>query len=418
VSNRTGCPDWVPSPYDGDPLNDPPDVRAYAAEQARTRHEPGDTSPEPTEPPRPQRYRFVDSAEFLAGDYRPRWLVPHILVRGQPGVIAGPSKGMKTSVLVDLGVSIATATPFLGAFPVADRVRVAIVSGESGEYTLKETCQRVLAAKRLSTSALTGWLKWEFTLPTFADLASMADFGADLARIEADVVLIDPTYLCLGDIDAKNLFEMGNVLRAIAAVLLKLRPGLTVILVHHANRTLTVGEPMELQHLAYSGLEQFARQFILLNRREKYQGDGTHDLWCTVGGSAGHGGLWNLHIEEGTVDEHFGGREWNVTVQTRSEFQEDRAAQTETKRREQIRQRKVEAEAAVLDAIDQENESAGRPATQSQIKGTTGLSTQKVKDLLAALIEDGVIEETTFEKLAGNRAKQRVKGYRRLTLEH
>ena len=44
---------------------------------------------------------------------------------------------------------MATATFFLGTFPVRDRARVALVSGESGEHTVKETILRVLAAKDL-----------------------------------------------------------------------------------------------------------------------------------------------------------------------------------------------------------------------------------------------------------------------------
>src|SRR5262249_50623485 len=83
----------------------------------------------------PVRFRFMDSAEFLAGDYRAEFLVPRILVRGQPAVIGGASKTLKTSVVLDLAVSMATATPFLGTFPVNRRTRIGIASGESGEFT-------------------------------------------------------------------------------------------------------------------------------------------------------------------------------------------------------------------------------------------------------------------------------------------
>lgn len=360
--------------------------------------------------PIPSLFRFIDSAEFLAGDYRPRWLVPRILVRGQPCVIAGPSKGMKTSLLIDLAVSMATATPFLGAFPVRERVRVAVVSGESGEHTLKETCLRVLQAKQLSPSELTGWLKWEFTLPTFSDLDSMTRFGEALARIEADVVFIDPTYLALGDIDAKNLFEMGRALRTIATVLLKLRPGLTVILVHHANRLLPVGEVMELQHLAYSGLEQFARQFILLNRRELYRNDGEHEMWVRVGGSTGHGGLWAVHVSEGVVDEDFSGRRWGVSVRTPDEADDAQEQNREQQKKDKQRERNRNDEECVLAVIDAEANKGYPGASVSLIGDRVNFGDQRVRDAINRLVDQGVLRKVPeFDRKSGNGAKSSVK---------
>lgn len=84
--------------------------------------------------------------------------------------MAGPSKGMKTSTLVDLAVSVATGTPHMGKWNVPRRAKVALVSGESGGYTLQETFMRVLRSRGLPEDACDGWLKWEFSLPTFADL--------------------------------------------------------------------------------------------------------------------------------------------------------------------------------------------------------------------------------------------------------
>ncbi len=211
---------------------------------------------------------------------------------------------------------------------------------------------------------------------------------------------------------AKNLFEAGAAFRVVAEVLLK--AGCTPLLVHHANRQLVVGEPMELTHLAYSGLEQFARQFILLNRREKYQGDGAHDLWATVGGSAGHGGLWSLHIEEGTVDENFAGREWNVTVQTRNEALDDHIERRESQKRETERKKIMQAETSVLLAIDAEVKSGKPAATKTEIKSRIdgGFKT-KVGEIISGLLRSGAIVETEFVKATGNGAKTSCTGYQR-----
>lgn len=364
---------------------------------------------------RNSRFHFIDSAAFAGGDYRPEWHIKGVLVRGQPGVIAGPTKALKTNTSIDAAVSLAAGLSFLGKFEVPKKTRVAIVSGESGAHTLQETASRICRAKGIQLADLGDYLDWCFTLPAFSDLDVMAEFARELTKLNAEVVIIDPVYLALGAVDAKNLFEAGAAFRVVAEVLLA--AGCTPILIHHANRQLQVGEPMELQHLAYTGLEQFARQFMLLNRRERYQGNGIHDLWLRIGGSAGHGGLWNLHIEEGVIDENFAGREWNITVQTRSEVQEDVAGQREARKREEARRRFAAEDAAALDAIDAER-AAGHPgATKNAMASRCHFSGGKVDEIVSRLLEEGVIEEVGFEKECGNGGRRKVKGYCRVSRE-
>jgi AAA domain len=360
----------------------------------------------------PARFTFIDSKELATGDYRANWLVTRVLVERQPAVIAGPSKALKTNISIDMAVSIAAGVPFLGRFDVPARRRVAVVSGESGAATLKETASRICAAKGLELGDLGCWLTWCFDLPTFSEPEVMADFAKELARLEAEVSVLDPTYLMMGDVDMKNLFEAGRSLRGVAEVLLK--ADCTPVLLHHANRQLPIGEPMELQHLAYSGIEQFARQFVLLNRRERYRGDGAHDLWVTCSGSAGHGGMWSLHVEEGTLDDQFQGRKWDVRLLTL----EDAKVEREQHRERQKDQKVADDRQAILDAIDAEVRAGHEGATKTRLKLRTGFNTTKAKEVTIALIEDGIIEEFDFKKTVGKGAKQKLKGFRWVKTEH
>ena len=357
------------------------------------------------------RFKFTDSAEFLAGDYRLEYLVPRVLVKGQPAVIGGPSKTLKTSVMIDLGISMATATPFLGKFPVHRRSRVAIVSGESGEFTLEETCLRILRAKGIEPASLSGWLKWEFRLPVFTDATVMLDFAERLCALEAEVVMIDPTYLALGEVDAKSVFEMGRVLRPVAEVLLS--RGITPLLAHHSNRMLPVGEVMGLEHLSHAGFAEFSRQWLLLNRREKYAGDGNHALWLAVGGSAGHGGIWALDVEEGVLDEGFTTRRWDVALRDLNEVATTAAESREEAKREKALQKTAHEHAAVLLAIDAE--CAKLPAaTKTAIKERTGYDAKKASEIYDALMEKDTIEVHEFQKPTCNGATLKVVGYRRV----
>src|SRR5437764_12826055 len=108
-----------------------------------------ETHPPPPQPARgkPFQFRPRDSASFAREEYRREWLVEQILAAGQPAVLGGPKKTLKTSLAIDLAISLGSGRPFLGRFAVPRRARVAVLSGESGAATLQETARRVCAAR-------------------------------------------------------------------------------------------------------------------------------------------------------------------------------------------------------------------------------------------------------------------------------
>jgi hypothetical protein len=280
---------------------------------------PGDgLPPAETTPCSPAHWQFkpCDSRELDEGDFRPNWLVTGLWVAGLFGCIGGIWKTLKTSVVIDLAISLGSATPFLGFFPVPRKVRVAVLSGESGSFTLQETARRVCRSRGIDLADVD--VLWQFDLPQLGDLADLTELADGLKAADVEVVIIDPLYLCLltgeaaGSDASKNVYAVGPLLMALARVCLD--AGCTPIIVHHANRSLEAGKVMELAHLSGAGVAEFSRQWILLSRCEEYRGDGRHVLWLNAGGSCGQGGCYQLVVNEGRLAEDFTGRTWEVDV--------------------------------------------------------------------------------------------------------
>ena len=61
---------------------------------------------------------FLDSATFAKQAYKPDWLIPNILINRQPAVIGGRPKTLKTSIALDMAISLASGKPFLDTFAV------------------------------------------------------------------------------------------------------------------------------------------------------------------------------------------------------------------------------------------------------------------------------------------------------------
>ena len=265
-----------------------------------------------------KKFRLMDSATFAKSKFSPQWLINSMLVQGQPAVVGGPKKAMKTSLVVDMAISLGSGRPFLGRFEVPESVRVVIFSGESGEFVLKETAQRVCRAKGIKLRDCD--VQWGFSLPKLGSRQSLQSLGNTLHDMEAKVVFIDPLYLCLfggkGSVSASNLYDVGPILAAATRTCLE--AGATPVFVHHATKKAAKKDadiPLELDDLLFSGIGEFVRQWVLVNRRTAYQpGSGKHHLVMSVGGSVGHSSYWDVDIDEGWLTEDFKGRQWVATA--------------------------------------------------------------------------------------------------------
>ena len=147
--------------------------------------------------------------------------------------------------------------------------------------------------------------------------------------------------------------------------------------------------------MAQSGVAEWARQWVLLQRRAAYQGDGRHLLWMRCGGSAGHGSLWGVAVEEGELDpDTFTGRTWDVIVtpaadarKEADEERENRKAAEQERREGQHRDRLL---AVLPDYPDGE--------TARKLAAAARLNPQNFAQAIGTLLQEGRAERSKVVK--------------------
>ena len=343
-------------------------------------------------------------------------MVNKIMVAGQPMVLGGPRKSLKTSVLVDLAISLGLERPFLGSFFVPRQRRVLFMSAESGEWTIRETALRVARAKswRLTDSRV----RWAFALPHLSRADHLQALADHIREHAIEVVILDPLYLALlagnPDLNAGNMFDIGPLLLNVSKICLD--AGCTPLLCHHTTKaTSRTYEPPELEDLAWAGIAEFARQWLLIGRRQAYeQGSGEHRLWLNVGGSAGFGGLWAIDINEGCIDDEFEGRKWEVAVSTAGEARQDLHEQAAVKH--------AQAKAAKSEGQDRADKQrllavlAAYPhgISLSKLRAAVRMGANRCDYVLDLLIHDGCVKRVDVTVSCGTRKTRTVEGFSRI----
>jgi replicative DNA helicase len=381
----------------------------------------GDEPEEPDGPP-PFSLNLIGSAEFFSQDYPLDWIVKGVTVANDPGTIGGPSKALKTSILIDKGISIGTATPFLGRFEVPRARRVALISGESGRRVIQSSARQVCLARGLTAQDL-GMIHWGFSLPQLTSAEHLRVLRKTIEDNGIEYLALDPFYLMLmagsAGVDPKSMFEMGPILADVARLCVD--AGCTLELAHHfvKKRDDPFGSP-DLSELAYSGMGQFVRQWMLVAPRERFDAEiGLFKLHFAYGGSAGHCGEFAVDIEVGKLDPDMDRRCWKVTINTPSEVrnarQEQRQAETTRKRAEKdqadaVERNRKERE-AMCDALDIFRKTERHRLTSRALRTAAGWGAEKADRILFLLKEAGSVRACSFAVKIGSGAEKLCDGF-------
>lgn len=324
-------------------------------------------------------------AKLMARDVEVEYLIDNLIAARQPILLAGPVKSLKTSILLDLCLALTTGGCFLGYFRVLRPIGVAVLTGESGLPTVKDTFIRISRATGIDPAEVKRLIISD-RIPHLSNPAHLDAIRKLILDYELELLAIDPAYLALDGTDAANVMVFGQQLRAVSELCQEM--GVAPLLCHHTRKGSGIDrQPLQLTDAAWAGFAEHCHQWLLVNHREKYdQNSSTHKLWLSGGGSAGHGGLWAVDVHQGHVGD-VGGRVWDVSVTSPDEAQDavedQREAEQETKRQEKLERDKRIICNTMAKFSDGE--------TKSIIKDTSGLFSGRFNTAMAALLTDGAV---------------------------
>src|SRR5262249_10160130 len=152
----------------------------------------------------------------------------------------------------------------------------------------------------------------------------------------------------------------------------------------------------------FSGVREFARQWLLINRRTKYKHDGKHELVISVGGSAGHSSLWDVTIDEGKPGIDSQDRKWKVTVEDHGTGKEQKGKKPNVG---QAKGKTSRAEDKVIKFLEEKSRSQpGECVPRSEVEKASNLSGGNFTRAVKSLVEE---KRVLVEKQTGsnNRGK-------------
>lgn len=176
----------------------------------------------------------------------PGWQVPGFWMRNSHGIVAGEPKSFKTTLVMDLALSIASGAKFLGKYKVEQTGKVLYIQNENTHWIMKDRFEKMTMNKglvgRVSRSRDTINVEWPPTIPFhminqqnfMLNNEEHQDFLEEtIGRMRPGLVVLDPLYLMFdGDIaSARDLFPILQWL-----LYLKNTYNCGILVIHHYNK--------------------------------------------------------------------------------------------------------------------------------------------------------------------------------------
>ncbi|MGH9054335.1 MAG: AAA family ATPase, partial [Acidimicrobiales bacterium] len=163
----------------------------------------------------------------------PRWLAQPVWPEDAYGVIAAEKKAGKTWMILDLAVSVASDTPWLGVYPVGKPGPALLFLGEGGERKMIRRLRSVCESRGVLLDGLP--LRLCHRVPLLTSALQLDEIREEIEKVRPAVVIIDPLYLAAAGAKSSDLYAMGAVLSGVQAVCQG--AGAALVVVTHWNKT-------------------------------------------------------------------------------------------------------------------------------------------------------------------------------------
>jgi len=177
----------------------------------------------------------VKAAALEAPSNRQPWLVEGLWTAEAVGVIGGPPKAGKTTLALDMAVSVASASPCLGTFAVHTPGPVLLYAAEESAATLRARLETIACLRGLDFDQL--------DVRVIVTNSLRLDRSDDQVRLDATVMLHRPALLILDPLIRIHMAD-ENASGDVAALLGYLRTlqrkcGTAIALVHHVRKNIS-----------------------------------------------------------------------------------------------------------------------------------------------------------------------------------
>lgn len=162
------------------------------------------------------------------------WVIEGYWPADAYGVLGAEDKAGKTFALLDLGLSVASGTSWLGHFAVAKGSVLAFL-GEGDERATMRRLLAIGADRGVHLADLEGSLRLAFAVPRLSDLEHLAAVERELSEHPARLVIVDPLYLAAAGAKGSDLYAMGELLGGLQR--LAQDAGAALVVSTHWNKT-------------------------------------------------------------------------------------------------------------------------------------------------------------------------------------
>lgn len=177
----------------------------------------------------------------------PAWMVNGIWSDRSHGIIAGEPKGYKSLLAMDLSVSVASGTKFLGHYDTPVTGPVLVIQEENAPWFMQSRLRKIEKAHGIlgeaQADATTLSIKHGGDLPIellnqsgfdLTDPAHLDSLERKVQVVRPVLIVLDPLYLMIGDADENSNRDMRPVLQWLLH--LKIRYSVGVCIVHHYSK--------------------------------------------------------------------------------------------------------------------------------------------------------------------------------------